>query len=199
MTLDIEKIKYAAMAATQGEWKMVRSIPEEGFECFWLMHNDAHFGDIHGPQSGQQLADAEHIVTANPQAVLELITRLEAAEADRNEFQKVITAIGNAAVGYDFSGGLAEYVKAAFARLKEAELERDAMKGEWEKADEFAMIRQHKLEAAEKDAARYRWLRDSGLIYLREGLDDSGWCPSYDTDIDDAADEAIASVKESEK
>lgn len=75
--IDIENIKQAALAATPGDWKAVCSIPEEGFECFWLMHNDAHFGDIHGPQSGQQLADATYIATANPSAVLELITRLE--------------------------------------------------------------------------------------------------------------------------
>lgn len=49
MTIDKEKIRAAAMAATQGEWQAVPSIPEEGFECFWLMHGDAHFGDIHGP------------------------------------------------------------------------------------------------------------------------------------------------------
>lgn len=41
------------------------------------------------------------------------------------------------------------------------------------------------------DAERYRWLRDSGLVYLHEGLDDSGWYPYYDTDVDYAADAAI--------
>ena len=85
--IDIEKVKQAALAATPGDWKAVCSIPEEGFECFWLMHNDAHFGDIHGPQSGQQLADATYIATANPSAVLELITRLEAAESSNKQWE----------------------------------------------------------------------------------------------------------------
>ncbi len=45
-------------------------------------------------------------------------------------------------------------------------------------------------EALRVDAERYRWLRNSALVYLWEGHDDSGWTPSCGADVDLAADEA---------
>lgn len=135
MALDIEKIKAAAMAATSGE---------DGI---------ARLGNI-----------TVMLKLLTPQTVIELIARLEADEADRAEFQRVITAIGNAATGYDFSGGLAEYVKAAFARL----------------------------EAAEKDAARYRWLRkridlkDVSIFKQRKVIDVEEWHENIDNGLDEA-------------
>lgn len=48
------------------------------------------------------------------------------------------------------------------------------------------------VEKLEKDAARYRWLRDkSWAVYLKEGPDSHGWFPSDGEDIDAAADAAM--------
>lgn len=61
-----------------------------------------------------------------------LIQQLAEAKEDRDEFQAVITAIGVAATGYDFSGGLAEYVKEreSFAKLAASQA-REAKLREW--------------------------------------------------------------------
>ena len=59
----------------------------------------------------------------------ELKRQLAECKADRDEFQSVITAIGVAATGYDFSGGLAEYVAKAFA--EGAEYKADAERYRW--------------------------------------------------------------------
>lgn len=91
MTLDIEKIKAAAMAATQGEWK-----------CHWKLQWSIRITDVPGMhyilggRENKQLTeqDAEFIALANPQAVLELITRLEAAEKDAAKYQELIYAVG---------------------------------------------------------------------------------------------------------
>lgn len=49
------------------------------------------------------------------------------------------------------------------------------------------------VEKLEKDAARYRWLRDkSCAIYLKEGPDSHGWFHSDGEDVDDAADAAMS-------
>ena len=84
MTINIQKMKQAALAATQGEWK-----------CHWKLQWSIRITDIPGMKyivggrENKQLTeqDATFIATANPSAVLELITRLEAAEQD--------AAIGN--------------------------------------------------------------------------------------------------------
>ena len=132
--IDIEKVKQAALAATPGDWKAVCSIPEEGFECFWLMHNDAHFGDIHGPQSGQQLADATYIATANPSAIFELINRLEVVTKEKDLLE-------------DWLNGVREDANQICDLLRVPIL-----------SDAALAIHelQVKLEAAEQDAARWR-------------------------------------------
>lgn len=97
MTLDIEKIKAAALAATQGIWAfgsfhrlLVVPVSDDG-------HPDknspiADLGETEIPwdateDSKTRYNNAIHIATANPQAVLELITRLEAAEKDATRYQ----------------------------------------------------------------------------------------------------------------
>ena len=45
-----------------------------------------------------------------------------------------------------------------------------------------------------RDAMRYRWLRDSGFVYLHEGADDQGWCPNFNTCVDEAADKALNKI-----
>ena len=81
--------------------------------------------------------------------------------------------------------------------LKKAEQNKEAVDtlGSEREANDVLTAENASLKAelaeAKKDAKRYLWIRDSGLVYLHVGLDDSGWCPSYDTDVDDAADEAM--------
>ena len=55
---------------------------------------------------------------------------------------------------------------------------------------ENARLREE-LAAAQKDAARYRWLRDSDYVYLQEGSDNYGWLPSHAEDIDYICDNAM--------
>lgn len=68
----------------------------------------------------------------------------------------------------------------------------------WGRTQEILKLRAQ-LAEYQRDAKRYEWLRNSSYVYLREGLDDSGWCPSLAEDIDEAADEAIAAEKEGKK
>ena len=84
--MNIEKIKAAALAATQGEWDT------DGFSSVGSTRNDQVNGGYftalcEGPD---KLANASFIATANPSAVLELIDRLEAAERDAAQLDWVI-------------------------------------------------------------------------------------------------------------
>lgn len=58
---------------TPGPWIAIHSIPEEGFECFWLRAQPGggicrgfsqEIGTINGPQSGEQEANARLIAAA---------------------------------------------------------------------------------------------------------------------------------------
>lgn len=141
--IDIQKMKQAALDATQGEW----------ISQHWS--KDASDVQLKSENTYTTLAincsvdDATHISAANPSAVLELITRLEAAEEDRDEFQKVITAIGNAARGYDFSGDLSGYVAAMQKKLEAAESTLQLATTMYTQAIST-------LEAAEQDAVRWK-------------------------------------------
>ena len=53
--------------------------------------------------------------------------QLAERDADCDEFQSVITATGKAATGYDFNGGLAEYVEASFKQLATVTAQRDLL------------------------------------------------------------------------
>lgn len=82
MTIDLAKIKAAALAATQTPW--------EFWQGYVATDIDSYGGVIicerPRPSGGkfQKATDNnfKHIATANPAAVLELIERLEAAERD---------------------------------------------------------------------------------------------------------------------
>ena len=87
--LDIEKIKQAALAATQGEWcfgsfgellvvPVNDGVPDKNNPIASL--GDATFPWDLYPSSAERYKNAEHIATSNPTTVLELIARLEAAE-----------------------------------------------------------------------------------------------------------------------
>ena len=91
MTLDKEKIRAAALAATQGEWK------QEGRTIYALMHEGWRRGvenfknrfylqvqfDHDCPESEAE-ANATHIATSNPATVLSLLDALDKAEKDRD-------------------------------------------------------------------------------------------------------------------
>lgn len=88
--IDIEKIKHAALNAAQGEWcfgsfsellvvPIKNGVPDKYDPI-------ANLGETAIPwdqdsHSAERYRNAEHIATANPSTVLELITRLEAAES----------------------------------------------------------------------------------------------------------------------
>lgn len=98
LVLDIEKIKAAAMAATQGVWE-VQGIHSDAPYIFADQNNGlnnptvCNFYDDVTPEDSvtcgawyesheNAIANANYIATANPQAVQELIARLEAAEKE---------------------------------------------------------------------------------------------------------------------
>ena len=87
--------------------------------------------------------------------IADLNERLEAAEEDRNEFQKVITSIGNAAKGYDFSGGLSDYVAAMQERMASAERSIDNKLLELDRKEGVIALLQAKLAEAEQDATKW--------------------------------------------
>ena len=78
--IDIEKLKQAALAATQGEWSSYNTI-------VYLPNVYGGF-DLH--DSPNPVNNAAYIATANPSAVLELIERLEAAEKDAARWRAVV-------------------------------------------------------------------------------------------------------------
>lgn len=97
MTIDKEKIRSAAMAATQGEWK------QEGRTVYALMHEGWRRGvenfknrfylqvqfDRDCPESEAE-ANATHIATSNPSTVLSLLDALDKAEKERDELHAAL-------------------------------------------------------------------------------------------------------------
>lgn len=73
--IDIDKIEQDALAATQGEWVVsdhIYAADGKRVASYYMLSRD----------DDQNEANATHIAQANPSAVLELITRLRAAEKD---------------------------------------------------------------------------------------------------------------------
>ena len=53
------------MSQTKEPWKFTASIPEEGFECFWIESDDEFrnpIADVRGPQNDENTANARRIV-----------------------------------------------------------------------------------------------------------------------------------------
>ena len=143
MTLDIDKLEKAALAANKYEWRAE-------------MHHETNYARIYMfPDSKDSLAgycgcdNATHVATANPSAVLELINRLRAAEKCLFQMQNAAIDLGK------------------------------------------------KLEAAEKDAERYRWLKSTGKVVsidyfkghyravdVSVNLIMTDWLPSFDEAVD---------------
>ena len=74
MTIDKEKIRAAAMAATQGEWSNYKTV-------VYLPNVYGGF-DLHDMPNPNN--NATHIATSNPATVLSLLDALDKAEKDRD-------------------------------------------------------------------------------------------------------------------
>lgn len=80
MTLDIEKIEAAALAATQGEWVVsdhIYASDGKRIASYQMISRD----------DCENEANATHIATANPSAVLELIEKYKALEAENERLK----------------------------------------------------------------------------------------------------------------
>lgn len=101
MTIDIEKMEAAALATTQGEWRLEKQQPTSYYEGYF--EGDGEFVELKtGSHSGYGIlvwrmeddevspecqANATHIATANPAAVLELIKQIKALEAENERLK----------------------------------------------------------------------------------------------------------------
>ena len=101
MTLAIEKIKAAALAATQGEWRTTDRGDAGRLDVVALLESEV-FKDRLTLARGVGKQNATYIAAANPSAVLELITRLEAAEKEVSRLEWIISlhpAIDSSVIG----------------------------------------------------------------------------------------------------
>lgn len=82
---ELAELRELEAKATPGPWKAVASIPEEGFNCWWLMAGRLDLGTIEGPQSNEaKAASVELIATArNALPALLAAAEREAALAAR--------------------------------------------------------------------------------------------------------------------
>jgi hypothetical protein len=65
----VEAIRAPAQGARSSNgWSYRRSIPEDGFECYFLDHNGVEVGSINGPQSADREALIAALVTTAPAA-----------------------------------------------------------------------------------------------------------------------------------
>lgn len=78
---DTQKIKQAALAATQGEWYHSHG--------FTVAAKELNYGTVCDCEMDNEYMsqNATHIAEANPTAVIELATRLEAAEKDAARYR----------------------------------------------------------------------------------------------------------------
>ena len=100
MTIDVNELRRLAQAATPGPWKAGQYL---GSLQQFVIHTDA--GDRgRGSDvalttlalgSDETVANARLIAAANPETVLELLDRLEAAEKDVALKERVIDALGS--------------------------------------------------------------------------------------------------------
>lgn len=197
MTLDIEKIKAAAKAATQQPWILNKARPTPEFKGyisgggeFVELDVGSHggFGLLVWRMEDEEVspkcqANARHIATANPQAVLDLITRLEEAE-QRAELAKTT---------------MTQYETLVHRQAKiigDFQTKLEAAESRWAVVPEGHTLitsdRYEELEAAEKDAAKYFWLCEKHA----EG--DEQWFV-YGARTRDMDSEIDAAMKESEK
>ena len=162
MTIDINKLRRLAQAATPGPWyatgKLTRYV--EARIDGGLIQEVAACGPTKadGGYGPQQEANARLIAAANPAAISELLDRLEAAEKERDEVaqQLVQSEQGKRKVNEE-----CDALRAKIASINEA----------WKSADRACHDLTEKVipnlreqvEAAESDAAHQRALAESAL------------------------------------
>lgn len=86
---DTDTLRKRAEAATPGPWACTRSIPQEGFECFWIKAQphpamrgfSREIGTVNGPINDESEATADFIAAANPTAVIALLDEITALRA----------------------------------------------------------------------------------------------------------------------
>ena len=131
--IDIEKLKQVSLAATQGEWAfgsfsellvvpIKNGVPDKYDPI-------ANLGETAIPwdqdsHSAERYRNAEHIATANPSTVLELITRLEAAESQLETIAQQAEAWYKSMVGDPVAWNY-ELTEEAFVRLSVAGINMD--------------------------------------------------------------------------
>jgi len=93
----VERLRDLLGKATPGPWKVTPSVPEVGYECFWLTacpapNQEREVATVNGPQNERNMANAELIcaaVNAAP-ALLDTIAALSgrlAMERGINNYQ----------------------------------------------------------------------------------------------------------------
>ena len=125
MTLAIEKIKAAALTATQGEWRTTDRGDAGRLDVVALLESEV-FKDRLTLARGVGKQNATYIAAANPSAVLELITQLEETQADLAYANSILIKIEKLIEGVEYRGDYAEGVRVLIERLEAAE--RDAEK-----------------------------------------------------------------------
>lgn len=59
-----------------GPWSFVPSVPEEGYECYWIENGVQRVTSIEGPQNAEREATAR-LIAAAPEMFEELRTQME--------------------------------------------------------------------------------------------------------------------------
>jgi hypothetical protein len=152
--IDLDELAAVAMAATQGPWLLSKPRPTEDFkeglggggELVELdVGSHGGFGILVWRMEDDQIsprcqANARHVATASPQAVLELIKRLkETQNSDQHNFDRWQACQEKLEVDEKRIGSLIKELNERFTNQCSVE---------------------YKLEAAEKDAARLDYLQD---------------------------------------
>ncbi|MEE4652819.1 hypothetical protein V2K79_12315 [Pseudomonas alliivorans] len=162
MTVDIEKLKAAALAATKGEW---RSSPGNEWD-YPIVYVDLPAG---GPKAISTLfeadwatdEDADFVGLANPAVVLEMIAELKSLRIGNADLRTANKSLRGSceAVGKEF--------KQAKRERNAATRERDQLKAElaglktgYEAYERVNAELRAEFERLRKDSARYQWLRE---------------------------------------
>lgn len=136
MTVDIEKLEALAKAATQGQWRKGKNADDVVADHPAGHEQDPHEIDYYGGHLVAESISAcnrEFIAAANPAAVLELIADLKKSRAECEALRKDAERVRGHLEIYESLEPLAEADRKCLAA----------------RGDQY-----------ERDAARYRWLRD---------------------------------------
>lgn len=99
MSVDIERLKQLAQAASPGPWTITEHAPEFDFEASYSIaigeDDDAICDQSYYPSAPNRIEDARFIAAANPATVLELITELERCResATRQAGERIVSAL----------------------------------------------------------------------------------------------------------